>query len=210
MADIKLRKLPRQARSRSIFESILDATARILVREGYGRTNTNRIAEEAGVSVGSLYQYFPNRETIVAAVVERHGRRVHRIITEASGPEQPLSLDNAVHRIVGAVVTAHRIDPKLHAILESEMPHMAVVDGHTQTVRAIREQLLGIAPAVRRDMAVEDLETASMVVGEITHALVHAALIHPRNPLPPADVERETVRAVLAYLQSPVRTMDSG
>ena len=50
-------------------EAILDATARVLVREGYARTSTNRVAAVAGVSIGSLYQYFPNKESLVAALV---------------------------------------------------------------------------------------------------------------------------------------------
>ncbi|WOK17158.1 helix-turn-helix domain-containing protein [Rhodopseudomonas sp. BAL398] len=65
------RKIPRQARSRATVEVILDATALLLVDEGFEQTTTNRIAERAGVSIGSLYQYFPNREAVVGAVAQR-------------------------------------------------------------------------------------------------------------------------------------------
>ena len=198
----KPRKMPGQARSRAIVEALLDATARILARDGYAAANTNRIADEAGVSVGSLYQYFPNREALVGAVVERHGERVHAIITEASGPELPHTLDEAVQRIVRAVVAAHRIDPDLHRVLEAEMPHLEVAHGHAQTVRAIREQLLAIPGKVRREIPIDDLDGASFVVGEITHSLVHAALIDRGNGLAADSTERETIRAVLAYLRS--------
>jgi AcrR family transcriptional regulator len=60
-APINPRKTPRQARARATFDAILEAAARILVNEGYDRLNTNRIAEIAGVSVGTLYQYFPTK-----------------------------------------------------------------------------------------------------------------------------------------------------
>ena len=60
------RKISRQARSLATVEVILDAAGLLLVDEGYEQTTTNRIAERAGVSIGSLYQYFPNRESVVA------------------------------------------------------------------------------------------------------------------------------------------------
>ncbi|PMB09477.1 TetR/AcrR family transcriptional regulator [Fischerella thermalis CCMEE 5273] len=66
------RKLPQQERSKITVDAILTATARILVKDGYAKTNTNRIAELAGVSIGSLYQYFPSKEAIIAALIECH------------------------------------------------------------------------------------------------------------------------------------------
>src|SRR5690349_24663898 len=65
------RKYASQARSRAPVDALIDATARILVREGFDKASTNLIAEVAGVSVGSLYQYFPSKEALVAAVLER-------------------------------------------------------------------------------------------------------------------------------------------
>ena len=65
------RKRPTQERSREMVETILEATARVLVKDGFERTTTNRVAEAAGVSVGSLYQYFPSKEALVATLVER-------------------------------------------------------------------------------------------------------------------------------------------
>ena len=69
------RKSASQKRSQATVETLLDATARVLTREGYDRASTNRIAAKAGVSVGSLYQYFPNKEALVAALVARHNRK---------------------------------------------------------------------------------------------------------------------------------------
>src|SRR3954447_10769421 len=66
------RKSPRQDRSRATVDAILEAAARVLVKQGFERTTTNRVAEAAGVSVGSLYQYFPSQEALVAALVAGH------------------------------------------------------------------------------------------------------------------------------------------
>src|SRR5215510_10266902 len=66
------RKEASQERSRATVDALIEATARILVREGFDSASTNRIAEKAGVSVGSLYQYFPGKEALIAAVIDRH------------------------------------------------------------------------------------------------------------------------------------------
>ena len=66
------RKLPQQERSRIAVAAILEATTRILTEEGYEKANTNRIAERAGVSIGSLYQYFPNKESLITALLVQH------------------------------------------------------------------------------------------------------------------------------------------
>ena len=69
---VQARKEAIQGRSKATVEAILRAAAHILVRTGYEATTTNRVAVEAGVSIGSLYQYFPNKEAIVSALIDRH------------------------------------------------------------------------------------------------------------------------------------------
>ncbi len=86
------RKLPKQERSRITVEAILEATTHILVEEGYDKANTNRIAERAGISLGSLYQYFPNKEALMTALMDQHatemaelvGTKLDRFETEVS------------------------------------------------------------------------------------------------------------------------------
>src|SRR6516164_1611810 len=77
------RKLASQERSRATVDALLEATARILLKEGYDKASTNRIAEVAGVSIGSLYQYFPSKEALVAAVIDRHTQEVAEVTRSA-------------------------------------------------------------------------------------------------------------------------------
>ena len=77
------RKSASQERSRLTVDALLEATARILVKEGYDRASTNKIAAVAGVSIGSLYQYFPGKEALVAAVIDRHKNEVMQVIRNA-------------------------------------------------------------------------------------------------------------------------------
>ncbi|MDR7086908.1 AcrR family transcriptional regulator [Aeromicrobium panaciterrae] len=68
----ELRKTPRQERSRAMVERIIAAGQTVLLRDGYEKASTNRVADEAGISPGSLYQYFPDKEAILAAVIDRY------------------------------------------------------------------------------------------------------------------------------------------
>jgi AcrR family transcriptional regulator len=67
-------------------DSILDAAARVLRKHGYEEATTNRVAEVAGVSVGSLYQYFPNKEALVHALIERHDAAMWAVFTDHAPP----------------------------------------------------------------------------------------------------------------------------
>src|SRR5881394_3122602 len=94
------RKLPRQERARATIDALLTATAHVLVKEGFDRASTNRIAEAAGVSVGSLYQYFPSKEALVAALVERHTDLMSAEISSAFERVAKLPLAEAARELV--------------------------------------------------------------------------------------------------------------
>src|SRR3954465_4001587 len=83
---VSARKAPRQRRSKQLVEDILEAAIRVLSREGANRFTTARVAETAGVSVGSLYQYFPNKEAILFRLQtdewKRTGELMHSILAD--------------------------------------------------------------------------------------------------------------------------------
>lgn len=118
----KPRKHASQDRSRATVDALIEATARILVKEGFDSASTNRIAEQAGVSVGSLYQYFPGKEALVAAVIERHNRDLMRVARGTLAKVEGQPLKRAVRTLVAAAMEAHRIDPKLHRVLAEQLP----------------------------------------------------------------------------------------
>src|ERR1700742_2967791 len=77
------RRQPQQGRARQTVEAVLDAVIKILKREGFQAVTTNRIAEVAGVSIGSVYQYFPDKRAIFVALHERHVEEIDRLVTSA-------------------------------------------------------------------------------------------------------------------------------
>lgn len=198
MASANPRKLPKQSRSKALVEAVLDAAARILTDQGRDALTTNAIAHAAGVSVGSLYQYFPNREAILAALVHRHGHRIHDLVTEAMNPPA-VTLQEAVKRLVAAVFAAHRIDPGLHDALDHDFAHGDPGHQHLTTKQAVVAQIEALGSTARAEIGAG---RNPLVASEIMHSLAHAALVHPHEGDDPQAIEEEAVRATLAYLKS--------
>ena len=90
LPGIQPRRLPVQARSRERVERILDAAAQLLTDEGYNSVKTNLIAKRAGVSIGSVYQFFPNRFAIIHALANRYQARIAETMNELMGPDAPI------------------------------------------------------------------------------------------------------------------------
>ena len=120
------RKIPVQARSRATFDAIIQAATYILTKRGWDSLTTNAIAERAGVNIGSLYQYFPNKEAVIAELQRRHAEAIHAQLHKALArlPQQP-SLRTAVAQIIEMVVKEHRIAPAVHKAITEELPRTA-------------------------------------------------------------------------------------
>ncbi|MCR9136396.1 MAG: TetR/AcrR family transcriptional regulator [Alphaproteobacteria bacterium] len=116
--SIEPRKKPRQARAAATVEAILQAAAHILEREGLAALNTNHIAERAGVSVGSLYQYFPTKQAIMTEIIRRKRRRLVDAITLSLQAGEGESFDERLDRLIAAAIE-HQIEwPRLARNLE--------------------------------------------------------------------------------------------
>jgi AcrR family transcriptional regulator len=101
--DDRLRKTPRQARSRSTVEAILEAAGRVLRSEGYGAASTNRVARVAGFSVGSLYQYFDDKRAVIGALVDHalalEAERIAQVLDSLARVERGLAIERIVRRV---------------------------------------------------------------------------------------------------------------
>src|SRR4051812_39996820 len=111
------RKRPTQERSKATVEAILAAASQVLIAVGFDRTTTARVAERAGVSIGTLYQYFPNKDALVVALIERHADELVATIRRVIAQHAQGTLAQAVRAAIEATMTAHRLDPRLHKIL---------------------------------------------------------------------------------------------
>jgi len=197
------RKQASQQRSRATVDALVEATARILVKDGFDKASTNRIAEAAGVSVGSLYQYFPSKEALVLAVIERHNRDSMRLVRTALSEIGSLSLPQAIRAIVSVAIKAHRINPKLHRVLTEQIPRT----GPLQNVEAFNRENFSFFRSYlesRRDLRPMDLALATFVCVSSIEALAHNAVLHGEARLTEEAGEvliEEASRLIVAYLQ---------
>ncbi len=197
------RKHASQERSRATVDALIEATARILVREGFDKASTNRIAEVAGVSVGSLYQYFPSKEALVAAVVERHSREIAQAVRSDLAEAVTQPIEQGVRTLVAAAVKAHRIDPKLHRVLAEQIPRVGRLE-KAETFNGENYALFRKYLESRRDdLGVDNLELASFVCVTSIEALTHNAVLHHPKMLSDETTEAlidDATRLVVGYL----------
>ena len=200
----KPRKHASQARSRATVDALIEATARILVKEGFDKASTNRIAEVAGVSVGSLYQYYPGKEALVVAVIERHNRELMQVVRGALAEVAAQPIEQAVRRLVAAAIDAHRVDPRLHRVLAEQLPRT----GRLENVETFNREAYALFKAYlesRRDeLRIVDVGLAAFVCVTSIEALTHTAVLHRADMLGDEAVGTlvdEATRLVVGYLQ---------
>jgi AcrR family transcriptional regulator len=196
------RKEAAQERSRATVDALVDATARILVREGFDKASTNRIAEVAGVSVGSLYQYFPSKEALVAAVIERHQQEIMRVVRGelARAANQPL--EQAMRTLVTVAVKAHRVDPKLHRVLAEQIPRVGKLEKVETFSRENYALFRAYLESHRQEIRATDLALAAFVCVTSIEALTHTAVLHDEVVAVEAmeALIDEATRLVVGYL----------
>jgi AcrR family transcriptional regulator len=204
MKLVNPRKSASQKRSRLTVNALLEATARILIREGFDKASTNRIAEVAGVSVGSLYQYFPSKEALVAALIERHNQEVMQAVQHELAEAVDLPMEQAVRKLVWVAVKAHRIDPSLHRVLAEQIPRV----GRLEKLETFNRQNYALFAAYlerhRDAIRAVDLDLAAFVCVTSIEALTHTAVLHQKLVSDQAmdALVDEATRLVVGYLRS--------
>jgi AcrR family transcriptional regulator len=102
------RRNPCQDRSRQMVEWIIEASMRLFSEQGYTATTTNKIAELAGVSVGSLYHYFPNKDAILLELGIRHRKNMYRVIIKTLKNDSGFNLRYVLKEIIAKIIHLHR------------------------------------------------------------------------------------------------------
>jgi AcrR family transcriptional regulator len=199
--DASPRKHPTQARAKATVDAIVTAAAQILISHGYEGTTTARVAQRAGVSVGSLYQYFPNKEALVAALIERHANELVGTIRDVLQRHSRATLASCVRAAIDATITAHRIDPRLHKILHEQVPRVG------QLGRAMRANE-DITHEIERSLRAhaDELHPAldpATVIDTVMDAIAHKAVLERRTPLAGKTAANEAYALVMAYLTRP-------
>ncbi|MBY8889045.1 TetR/AcrR family transcriptional regulator [Streptomyces sp. PTM05] len=193
------RRKPQQVRAELTRERILTAAAHVFAEHGYAAGTTNRIAQHAHMSIGSLYQYFPNKDAILAELLVRHVDR-GAWAGAAALDLTPGSLRKAVESLVRDAIDHHRDDPQLLRIMIEEAPVSSdlieAIDRHgTARVRQVRDAL-----ARHPDVHVPDLDVAAELVVGTIELNTHKLMATPR-PVQVEKLETELVAMITGYLR---------
>lgn len=184
-AKKRVRK-PVQRRSEATVDTILEAAAQVFRVHGAKGATTNRIAERAGVSIGSLYQYFPNKEALLIALMERHIGSSIAMLGDVLQRSANASPRERVHAAVACVLDIHMEDPDLHRVIFEEAPRPPHVnrkleEGET-LMRAGLEELLSGFP---RDICADPKRSAALVL-MLVESMVHRYVASRQRVMEPA------------------------
>jgi AcrR family transcriptional regulator len=200
-ADRRLqpRRTPRQVRAELTRERILTAAAHVFAEHGYAAGTTNRIAERARISIGSLYQYFPNKDAILAKLLVQHIDR--GTWTQADQLDlSPGSLKATVRALVRDAIDNHSDDPQLLRIMMEEASFsqelLETINRHSKKRAGQLRDLLARHP----DVGVRDLDTAADLILLTVEINTHKLMADPRT-IPIETVENELVDMVTRYLR---------
>ncbi|XVV15356.1 TetR/AcrR family transcriptional regulator [Actinoplanes sp. CA-131856] len=196
---VQPRRKPRQVRAELTRERILAAAAHVFAEHGYAAGTTNRIAERARVSIGSLYQYFPNKESILADLLVRHIDR--GTWTEADRLDlSPGSLRETVRALVRDAIDNHSDDPQLLRVMIEEAPMsqelLDTIDRHGRSRVAQIRDLFARHP----DVQVSDLEAAAELITFTVEINIHRLMAAPRT-MTVDTIESELVDMITRYLR---------
>ena len=193
-SPLKLRKTPRQSRSAETVASILEAAAQVLEKEGFEGFNTNAVARRAGVSIGSLYQYFPAKDALTLALLRREDEQ---FMADAAAALDEPSGEAAINSLIAACVRQQLRRPVLARLLDIQESRPEFQDGATGFSK-VQSVLLAI---IRRgDMPKQARpEIAAGDVGAIIRGMVDAAGERGEKEAQD-DLQRRVRAAVFGYL----------
>jgi AcrR family transcriptional regulator len=198
------RKLPRQPRSRATVEAILEAAAQVFQHHGYAAGTTNRIAERAGVSIGTLYQYFPNKDAIVVALAREHLAQG----TAALGPHferlaAGATFADVLPGIVNAMVSLHALAPNLHRVLFEESGLPQTLHDELEQVEGRLVQLTADALSADRQFSGQDPLLAARIVIAAIEGLTHRLVLRPPAGVSAKALAEEITQLVQGYVHAP-------
>lgn len=195
------RKEPRQARAQATVNAILEATVQVLDREGLEAATTTRVAEVAGVSVGSLYQYFSHRDAILNALQDREFERslqlLQAVLANANLAKNPRETVSAA---VQGLASLYRASPGLHRVLAIEGLRVAradrVHDFDSRVLAIVRHFLAATDAPIRR----KNVDAAAFVTLQAVRATMLAHLLERPPGIEDSAIVEELVDLILRYL----------
>jgi len=177
-AEIAVRRRPRQGRSLMTVEAILEAARQLLIKDGFDAASTTRIAEAAGVSVGSLYEYFTSKEALVAKLIKRHCDNLLDTYARAFKEVEGKGIASLVDAWIDTSVEAYAKDLALHRVLLDQMGKVSKTQHLRRVSLAITDLLESALRKCGEPVPRPDLRLAAFVIESAGEALLHRAILY--------------------------------
>lgn len=195
------RRMPSQRRARDTVEDIVQATARVLLKEGFDACTTNRVAAVAGVSIGSVYQYFPNKEALVLAVMERHLGQMKDALAVRLSELASADLATAVREMVRAMLAVNRIQPRLHRVLLEQVPRIGALKRLHEMSAQYEPLITPWFEAHQEQIGVSSPSVAAFVLIAAVEGVLTRVMTERSSWVEQGVLEEHLSRLVLAYLE---------
>lgn len=196
--DSSPRKQPKQDRSQATVEAILMAAAHILTELGLDAFTTNRVAERAGVSIGSLYQYFPNKKALLFALAQQDAEKMRQLAQDHLTNVEHLTIAQVVQQVVRAAIATYSANPRLHQVLHEQISRDQVMPAGSESQV---ENLLRSFLDQRRDQIQSDnLDLTVFMVSRTIESLIQRAILDRTPWLESGELEAELTRLLSGYL----------
>ena len=194
------RKQPTQQRSREMVELLLKSTTRILVKDGLTGFNTNKLARVAGVSVGSVYQYFPNKDSLLSALIEAKVAADVEFFIEWMKDAEGWSGERRFEELLLAGIELHRRDHKLMKVIFAQLGS----SGQLGLVERTHDRLFDMIRAMireKRSLGEADLNERTYVVGQLVLAIWHSQVEKDWMKLDARSVARRALSMIQVCIQ---------
>lgn len=199
------RKYPKQKRSQELVEALVEATARVFLERGYDEMSLSHVAERAGVSVGSLYQYFPHKEALLVALIERQSAAEEAFIAarfalwleKGEAPRPATLIAEAVHALVDFRTLHAPLQEKLLALLPVIGAYYDLRARGREIARQFRQMLEGFFHPAPEGPGLDEIV---FMIANTTHAVTHDNLVPKPLEFDAPRMRQELVRLLTAYL----------
>lgn len=176
----KPRKRPQQDRSKITNEAILEATAHILTDKGYDKLTTNHIAQKAGISIGSLYQYYPNKESIIAELIKRSVQEDRLFIESKLEELRKAPLETAVRHLVDNIMDRCDSDLPMALALRKQIPRVKWTEKMRKTSSYLEQSIFDLLSSRYPKVNTKHLKRIAFIVVQTIDGIVNEALFsHP-------------------------------
>lgn len=192
------RREPKQHRSRRTVDDVLEAVQLVVKRHGTRAITTNRIAEAAGVSIGSLYQYFPDKRAIFTALHDQHVDDIRQVIQQTTDAFSSAPLEEFARELVHGLVNVHADIAELHDVVSSAVPESA--PGFRNALHDTFRRALSRADQDRHSL--DETERMLFVLPRMVESLVHGTAHQARATLSRDGATSEAIRTILVYVNS--------